>query len=242
MSALLVFFILMLPTNIEADFMQQGSKLVGAGAIGYAPQGASVSLSSDGSTAIVGAPRDGNGTGAVWIWARTGGIWSQQGTKLVGSGSVGISAQGFSVSLSSDGNTAMVGGAGDGRTGAVWVWTRSEGIWSQFGNKLVAVGSDSSSEQGTSVSLSSEGNTAIVGGRGDSGRTSAAYIWTRSGNAWSQQGGPLIGSGDGNSANLGAHVSLSSDGNIAIVGGSGNNCAWIWKRSGDVWSQQGETL
>jgi hypothetical protein len=44
---------------------QQGPKLVGAGASGAAQQGASVVLSADGNTAIVGAPGDNNGQGAV---------------------------------------------------------------------------------------------------------------------------------------------------------------------------------
>ena len=52
--------------------------------------------------------------------------FSQQGPKLVGTGAVGNSAQGISVSLSADGNTAIVGGyLDDDETGGAWVWTRS---------------------------------------------------------------------------------------------------------------------
>jgi hypothetical protein len=40
--------------------------------------------------------------------------FTQQGNKLVGTGGVGTPAQGFSVALSADGNTAIVGGRGDG--------------------------------------------------------------------------------------------------------------------------------
>jgi hypothetical protein len=40
-----------------AQFTQQGSKLVGTGAVGAAFQGQSVALSSDGNTATVGAWR-----------------------------------------------------------------------------------------------------------------------------------------------------------------------------------------
>ena len=52
-------------------------------------------------------------------------MWTQQGNKLVGTGAVGNAQQGISVSLSSDGNTAIVGGPTDnGEAGAAWVYTR----------------------------------------------------------------------------------------------------------------------
>jgi hypothetical protein len=53
---------------------QQGSKLVGTGAVGGARQGFSVSLSSDGKTAIVGGRQDNSGAGAAWVYA--GGLTS----------------------------------------------------------------------------------------------------------------------------------------------------------------------
>jgi len=64
--------------------------------------------------------------------------FSQQGPKLVGTGVVGLAEQGWSVALSGDGNTAIVGGGGDNSsTGAAWVYTRSGTVWTQHGNKLV---------------------------------------------------------------------------------------------------------
>jgi hypothetical protein len=194
-----------------------------------------VSLSADGNTAIVGRAFDNGLIGAAWVWARSGGVWTQQGPKLVGSGAAGNAEQGFSVSLSADGNTAMVGGFGDnGLAGATWVWTRSGGAWTQQGPKLV--GSDAvgvSVRQGYSVSLSADGNTAVIGGIGDSNNTGAAWVWTRSGGVWTQQGPKLVGSGAvGNPVYQGISVSLSSDGNKAIVGGAGDNgfvgAAWVY--------------
>ena len=98
--------------------------LVGTGAVGFAAQGASVSLSADGNTAMVGGYDDNGGAGAAWVWTRSGGVWTQHGSKLVGTGAAGAAYQGASVSLSTDGNTAMVGGYSDnGGAGAVWVFT-----------------------------------------------------------------------------------------------------------------------
>src|SRR5258708_3501462 len=68
----------------------QGPKLFGTGAVGGAQQGFSVALSSDGNTAIVGGFADSSSAGAAWVFTRSGGVWAQQGDKLVGTGSVGF--------------------------------------------------------------------------------------------------------------------------------------------------------
>ena len=74
-------------------------------------------------------------------YTRSGGLWTQQGAKLVGTGNTGAAQQGNSVSLSADGNTAIVAGGGDNNNqGAAWVNTRSGGIWTQQGAKLVGTG------------------------------------------------------------------------------------------------------
>ena len=158
---------------------QQGPKLVGPGAVGNAIQGLSVSLSADGNTAMVGGYFDNLGAGAAWVWTRSGGVWTQQGSKLVGSGAVGPALQGQSVSISADGNTAFVGGSNDnGALGAAWVWIRSGGVWSQLGTKLVGSGAVGKTLQGASVSLSADGNTAIVGAPWDNGYAGAAWVFT----------------------------------------------------------------
>src|SRR5437763_1488226 len=87
-----------------AQFIQQGPKLVGTGPMGAASQGDSVAISGDGNTAIVGGTNDNTRLGAAWVYTRSGGRWSQQGGKLVGTGAVGNNnvnvQQGTSVALS----------------------------------------------------------------------------------------------------------------------------------------------
>jgi len=57
------------------------------------------------------------GGSSPWVYKRSSGVWSQQ-AKLVGTGVIGVAKQGQSVSLSCDGNTAIVGGlAGVGSPG-----------------------------------------------------------------------------------------------------------------------------
>jgi hypothetical protein len=182
-SALIGVLVLVANPVGAAQFTQQGSKLVGTGAVGNAYQGASVAISADGNTAIVAGLWDNHNAGAVWVYTRSGGVWSQQGNKLVGTGAVGAAYQGASVAISADGNTALVGGPSDNNNaGAAWVWTRSGGVWSQQGSKLVGSGASVwAAYQGRSVAISADGNTAMVGGPGDNYDGGAVWVYTRSG-------------------------------------------------------------
>jgi hypothetical protein len=220
----------------------QNSKLVGTGDVpqpGEALQGYSVALSSCGGTLAVGSYGDNSSIGATWVFTRSGNTWSQQGSKLVGTGYSGASAQGSSVALSSCGNTLAIGGVGDcGGFGATWVFTRSGTTWSQQGCKLIGTGG--AVTQGQSVSLSADGNTLAIGGYVGCG----TWIFTRSGTTWSQQGGQLTGTGVLCCfAYQGFSVALSSCGNTLAVGGYADNCnvgaTWVFTRSGTTWSQQG---
>jgi hypothetical protein len=235
-------------TRSNGGWIQQGTKLVGSGAIGQAGQGLSVALSSDGNTAIMGGPSDNSSVGAVWIFTRSNDVWRQQGDKLTGTGGVDPS-EGFSVALSADGNTAIIGGPNDnGYAGAAWVFTRSDGMWTQQGGKLVGTGAVwAEVYQGSSVALSGDGNTAIVGGLGDNAYVGAAWVFTRSNGMWTQEGGKLTGTGAvGPDVLQGESVAVSADGNTAIVGGSGDNAyvgaAWAFTRSNGVWTQKGSKL
>ena len=61
--------------------------------------------------------------GAAWVFTRSGATWTQQGEKLTGGGEVGAGHFGLSVALSSDGNTALIGGFNDNNeVGAAWVF------------------------------------------------------------------------------------------------------------------------
>ena len=246
---ILLFIALFFTTHefADAQYLQIGTKLVGTGAVGAANQGGSVSLSADGNTAIVGGGSDNSGAGAAWVYTRAGSVWTQQGTKLVGTGGTAIANQGVSVYLSADGNTAIMGGPGDNLSaGAAWVFTRSGGVWTQQGTKLVGGGAVGNANQGYAVAVSADGNTAIVGGSGDNSAAGAAWVFTRSGGVWTQQGTKLIGTGAVDPAHQGQSVSLSADGNTAFVGGPNDNssagAAWVFTRTGGVWSQQGMKL
>jgi hypothetical protein len=244
-SAVLVMMVL--AHAAAAQYTQQGSKLVGTGAVNPADQGGAVAISADGNTAIVGAYSDSSNAGAAWVYTRSGGVWSQQGSKLVGAGAAGPAYQGVSAAISADGNTAMVGGITDNaHVGAAWVYTRSGGVWSQQGSKLVGAGGTGATNQGWAMAISADGNTAIVGGYADNSNLGAAWVFTRTGGVWSQQGNKLVGADAVGAAAQGMAAALSADGNTAVVGGPGDatntGAAWVYTRTGGVWSQQGSKL
>jgi len=229
-------------TRSGGVWTQQGDKLVGTGGVGpSADQGASVALSADGNTAVVSAPYVDDWTGAFWVFTRSGGVWTQQGDKLVPDGMIGTNGPydwDLSVAISADGDTVIVGrGADDGSTGAAWVFTRSDGMWTQQGDKLVGTGTAGPyPTQGTSVSLSGDGDIALVGGACDDDCVGATWVFTRTGGVWAQQGEKLVGEGAAGAAYQGWVVALSADGGTAVVGGPADNdwvgAAWVFTRSG----------
>jgi hypothetical protein len=202
-------------------------------------RGSSVALSGDGSTLIEGGPEADQGRGAAWVFSGEGDGWSAQGGKLSAPDAVGERVSfGRAVSISADGNTALIGGAGDSDgMGAAWVFTRAQGVWIE---QAKLTGADGKAKFGSAVALSEDGNTAIVGGAG------AVWIFVRENGAWRQQGEKLMGSGAIGAASQGHAVAISADGNTALIGGPLDNqnrgAAWIFTRIGEVWTQQGSKL
>ena len=224
--------------------------------------GISVSISSDGNTAIVGAYGEGTGgdyAGAAYIFTRSGTTWTEQ-AKIQASDREEGDGFGYAVSISSDGNTALVGAGGDDTdtggdaAGAAYIFTRSGTTWTQQA-RIQASDRQEGDGFGYLVSISGGGNTALVGASGDETDTGeplagAAYIFTRSGTTWTQQA--KIQASDREQYNsFGQNaVSISGDGNTAIVGVQnvhaivGTNtifnvgAAYIFTRSGTTWTEQ----
>ena len=202
-------------------------------------QATSVALSSDGNTAIMGEPYYAP-SGAASVWIRSNGVWAVQQV-LAANDAISGARQGISVVLSADSNTAIVGGYQDNNgVGAAWVWTRSDEVWTEQ-QKLIAIDAQGVSNQGSSVTLSSDGNRALVGGSTDNSGIGAAWVWTRSNGAWTEQQ-KLVAS-DGVFAAQGSSVALSGDGNTAFIGGpqdmNSGGAFWVWARNNAIWSQVG---
>jgi trimeric autotransporter adhesin len=171
----------------------------------------------------------------------------QQGPRLTGSGLEGLAPEfGSSVAISADGNTALVGAPQDNSVGAAFVFTRAGGVWMQQGGKLTGAGASAGARFGSSVALSADGNTALVGGFTDSSNVGAAWVFARSGSTWTSQSGKLTGSVEIGEGRFGLSVALSGNGNTALIGGPTDNglvgAAWEFVRSGGTWALHGGKL
>lgn len=224
--------------------------------------GVALALSDDGATLAVGAyAEDSNATGvggnqadnsapqagAVYVFTRSGGLWSQQA--YVKASNTGAGDQfGFTLALSDDGATLAVGAfledsnatgingnqadnsAAD--SGAVYVFTRSGGLWSQ--QAYVKASNTDAGDQfgGFALALSADGNTLAVGAwmeasnatgingnQADNSAASsgAAYVFTRSAGLWSQQAYVKASNTDAGDR-FGTRVALSDDGATLTVG------------------------
>jgi hypothetical protein len=151
--------------------------------------GYSIAMSSDGSTIAVGAVYatvEGNkAQGSASVFARSGGKWSLDKTLTAEGGSAG-DLFGYSVSLSADGGTLAVGATGadvggNADQGTASVFTRAGG-W-KIEASLTASVAAAKANFGTSVSLSSDGNTLAVGS--PNAGAGAANVFTRANGEWS---------------------------------------------------------
>ena len=73
------------------------------------------------------------------------------------------------------------------------------------------------------VALSADGNTALIGGHDDNSSIGAAWVFTRAGSTWTQQGPKLTANDETGDGVFGISVALSADGNTALLGGPHDN-------------------
>jgi len=165
---------------------------------------------------LVGADYADTRAGAVYVFARSGSVWTQQ-ARLSAADAVAGDLFGRSVAL--DGDTAVVGApmkagaaAGSFARGAAYVFTAIGSSWSQQA-KLLAADAADGDLFGQSVAV--EGDRALVGAPAAASRIGAAYVFSRSASAWTQDA-ELTAVGSTSGDMLGWSVALS--GTHAIVG------------------------
>ncbi len=231
------------------------------------------------------ADNSATGAGAVYVFTRTGSTWSQQ-AYIKGSNTEAGDGFGGVVALSADGSTMAVGAMGEDSSargvggsqadnsmetsGAVYVFVRSGTTWSQQAY-VKASNTDAYDAFGSELAISADGNTLVAAAFGEyscatgiNGSQSsnscaaagAAYVFTRSGTAWSQQayikasntetrdyfGTEVALSGDGNTLAVGAYDEDSAE--TGVNGVQADNSAvdsgavYVFTRSGTTWTQQ----
>ncbi len=199
-------------------------KLIVSDAAEDATFGRSVDLSADGNILVGGASHDdgaGNAAGAAYVFVRDPKTsqWTEQ-IKLTASDAEPIALFGFSVAVSADGETILVGASNDDEqavgAGAAYVFVRDGKSWSEQA-KLTAFDGSFVDQFGSSVALSADGDRAVIGALHATAGLGAAYFFTRTGSTWTQKS--KFGVCDGQSLDLfGERVDISADGQTALVG------------------------
>jgi hypothetical protein len=226
--------------------------------------GVSVDISGDGNTILI-THNQANKLGA-WIYTLDNGSWIKE-SNASASGATDatllpatiLTSSGFgenSAQLSEDGNTALVAAASESfnasaNYGAGYVFTRSNGIWTQAAR---LVGDDFATYRSSGVvqymgewgsSLSPDGSVVALGARGDSARKGAVYIFGNSNGSWSQLQ-KIANPTDTSNEAFGEAVALSESGNDLIVGApaltsnsvSQHGIAYHYVRDGSTWTLQ----
>lgn len=178
--------------------------------------GWSVSVSQDGTVVAIGAIYNGgNGikSGQVRVFVWTGDNWMKRGEDI--DGAEPNDQAGYSVSLSTDGDTVSLGTIGhDADSGLVRVLDWNGESWEHFGQDIV--GKAARDGLGWSVSLSAYGTIIAIGApQLTGGLPGYAQVFRRDGNSWFQIGQDIVGKNEGELC--GWDVSLSADGSVVAV-------------------------
>jgi Divergent InlB B-repeat domain len=198
--------------------------------------GYSLALSSDGTTALVGAK------GAAYIF-QTSSSWAASSAVVATLVGASGSSAFASVALSSDGTTALIGESdADGGAGAAYIFHAStEDSWASNpapSATLTNTPSTSTDGLGKSVALASDGQLALVGAPGVNSGAGAVYVfYVSSVGLWtgsiSNPTATLISSSPSASDQLGSAVALSSDGTTALTSAPGKNAAYVFQATGE---------
>ena len=213
--------------------------------------GQSIALSSDGNTLAVSAEQDDSKTtginnggqdddsvedaGAVYLFTRTGTIWSQQ-AYIKASNTGRGDFFGYSVALSADGNTLAVGAYGeDSKTtginngaqdddsvedaGAVYLFTRTGTIWSQQAY-IKASNTGGGDFFGQGVALSADGNTLAVGAPNEASKTTGINNGAQEDNSEQYAGAAYLFTRTGTTWSQQAYIKASNTGGGDFFGWS----------------------
>lgn len=227
----------------------QDSKLVSSNGFGGDSFGSGVAI--EGEIAVVGAFLHDTGgnvdQGSAYAFRVLNSSWQQEALKVASDGAANDNF-GFSVAISGD--TAVVGSYHDDAPltdqGSAYVYVRTGTTWTQQA-KLTA--SDGAANDNFGVAVSIYGDTIIVGSHLDDGAFTdqgSAYVFVRTGGAWSQQA-KLVAPDGAQDDIFGFCVDIFGD--TAVVGATFDNGAfadqgsvYVYVRSGAIWTQQAKLV
>ena len=237
----------------------QTQKLLASDGATYDYFGCSVAISTDGSTIVIGAHQYGN-TGRIpgyaYIFAKQANGSYLETQKLLADDGVSGDRFGYSVAISGDGSTIVIGAQyGNNnkgfKSGSAYIYTRDpDGSYYET-QELLASDGAADDQFGYSVDITEDGSTIIIGTPGyedlvkdkgdvDSG---SVYIFTKQADGSYkelQKLVPFIGDADAyfgfKLENFGASIAIASKGSTIVVGANGDNAKGSMSGSAYVFS------
>jgi hypothetical protein len=194
-----------------------------------------------GDTAMIGAPADddqGPSSGAVYVFTRSGAAWTEQAKLLASDGGASF---GHAVAVAGD--TAVIGNPGEDQgNGSAYVFARNDTTWTEQA-KLVAP--DRLLGDGFGRAVAVDGDTVVIGAFAPGADSfGEAYVFTRSGTAWTLQA-TLVASTRGQFVDaFGFAVAVVGD--TAVIGDPNADqrfgAAYVFARSGTAWAEQAKLV
>lgn len=188
------------------------------GQIAYERFGSYLSMSADGLVFAAHSRSGDNGeeAGSIMVYAWNGSSWIQKGNRINGNEGENY---GWSLCLSSDGNSLVAGSVwgGPNSSGIVHVYEWDGTSWVQKGDDILA--ENEGDYFGSSVHMSDDGNTIAVGARNYSAEYNGqgqVKVFSWNGSAWEQKGEAVNGPDE--YALMGWSVWMSGDGDSFVTG------------------------
>ncbi len=222
----------------------EAARLVASDPVAEARFGGGLAIQGD--TLLVGAGSDSNkngqGAGAVYVFERIGGVWTEV-DKLIASD--GAAFDDFGLTIAMDGDTAVIGArdhthSGQAEAGAAYVFVREGGVWNEQA-KLVSPAPAADSLFGESLDVS--GDTIVVGAHQhphmNLSRSGAAWVYERAGTSWN-----MVAELTAADAASGDHfaVGVTIEGDTILSGAylksrpGGTGSVYVYRRGSEGWT------
>jgi hypothetical protein len=229
-----------------SSWVQKGQTL--GGDVGFDHFGSAVSISNDGNTIVVGAKDNdlvASSSGLVRVYSFDGSTWVQKGSDLLGESMNNL----FGSSVAINHNGSMIAAAAPYDMGKVRLFKFKENDWSL---EASFTGSAQNDNAGTSIGLSSFGDTLVIGVpysdvNGNASGHAMVFKSYKTYGHWSQIGSDINGLAATNFS--GKAVDISYDGQVVIVGEPNNSSTQpnagdvrVFKLVSGEWSQVGNTI
>ena len=187
--------------------------------------------------------------GTNWVNFNGGTRQMTVGTTKIGADIDGEAADdysGFSVAISSDGNTVAIGAPNNGgNVGQVRVYQNMAGTWTKIGADID--GEAANDNSGYSVAISSDGTTVAIGAPKNDGSgfdAGQVRVYQNMAGTWTKIGADI--DGEEVIGNSGMSVAISSDGTTVAIGapknsGGGSNAGQVrvYQNITGTWTQIG---